>query len=436
MASCQCDYYVNIYYPNGDLIIQGYSTFYRLDFAQSENVPGSFEIIIEGKLQRQYNIDKDYIFEFWKAGPSGYILAAETIWFATKIVMEQNDSIEFCTISGHDALGLLDRRIVAWPETTSPIAGQDDGGYKTQPSDVMIIDVFDENFHTGAIGPGIPPSVSSAKIIDWSGQHVNGVADASNFRNLAAIMNLNAAVLPHTTTIAMDCAWKNVLSLMQEISNAAQSLYKERVLFDFVYTPSGSATIGSLEFRVFNDIRGQVSNVELSAERGTLNNPKVTKDYTTEIGYVFVGGGDVGGAKIVAGVLDFETYEVRSPWTSKEVFVDYPTDSGGNVNSVDVSALENYGANYIFQNRARARIEGSVVQTPDSQFGTHYKYGDLIQASAFGYTEQAFVSSYHVTVENGQETIEIPLNVELLPIKIGSVVLTPVISFPGIHNNP
>lgn len=436
MASCQCDYYVNMYYPNGELFVQGYSTFYRLDFAQSENVPGSFELVIEGPLQRQFNIDKDFIFEFWKAGANGYILAAETIWFATKIVMEASGSIEFATITGHDALGLLDRHIVAWTETTNPVAGQDDGGYKTQPSDIMILDIFDENFHTGAIGPGIPPSVFNAKIIDWSGQHVNGVADASNFRNLASLIVLNTTRFPFTTTIAMDCAWKNVLSLMQEISNAAQSLYKERVLFDFEYTPSGGATIGSLEFKVYNDIRGQVTNVELSGERGTLNNPKVTKDYTTEVGYVFVGGGDVGGTKIVAGVLDYETYVVRSPWGSKEVFVDYPTNSGGSVVTVDQFALENYGSNYIFQNRARARIEGEIVQTPEAQFGTHYKYGDLIQASAFGYTEQAFVSSYRITVENGQETVEIPLNVELIPVKIGNVTLQPVILFPGIHNNP
>jgi hypothetical protein len=161
-------------------------------------------------------------------------------------------------------------------------------------------------------------------------------------------------------TISIDCAWDNLLEVLQKIAGIGGG--------DFDLIKTGAAT---WEFRWYTGQRGtdRTATLLFALERGNMAEPEYTHDRTEEKTVAIVGGqGEKSDRTVVV-----RTGPDYSANNDIEVFVDAR-------NNTTTDGLNASGNAKLQETRARQQFSYRVVQTAGCAYGVHYGLGDLVKA--------------------------------------------------------
>lgn len=338
------------------------SEWFKLEFTKRENEIGSLSL----DLPPLYNLsffEIDGRIEVWRAvGAYPAYLECDTVWLI-RLVRKKTDEQgrRSVHILAHDAIEILDRRIIAYQNNTSYTK-------KSGPADNVIKALARENL--GSLATDTARRISSL-VID---------SDVSK----------GASVFKE------DFSYRKLFPLMQEIASdsATAGTY---LTFDVVYN-----TISTFRLRTWAGQRGTNrgrntrSTIVASIENGMLSYASLAYDYTEEYNYIYAGGQGQSNNKIVSTAYNNNRIR-KSPLNRREDFI-----------STDVSnatAARAEANARLKEAQAKTVLNGHIQQSHLYQYGVHYRYGDLIVASYDGQLLDVHLDTIHIVVgpEGGEE---------------------------------
>lgn len=160
-------------------------------------------------------------------------------------------------------------------------------------------------------------------------------------------------------TISADCAWDNLLEILQKVSAIGGG--------DFDLIKTGAA---AWEFRWYAGQRGtdRTATLLFALERGNMAEPEYSYDRTEERAVAVVGGQGEGADRAVV-VRTGPDYGASN---DIEMFVDARNNS-------TTEGLNASGDAKLQEARARQQFGYRVIQTPGCAYGVHYDLGDLVR---------------------------------------------------------
>lgn len=364
------DYQILVYSPYG-ILQKVIDDFIILDYARRVNQVGACTLTLPPRYSKD-DFPRDTRLAVMRRVASGgpFSLECETIWFVqTARWVKQGDGGQALEIVGADTLDLLRRRIVAYASDSAQ-------ANKITPTcaDNLCKDIVDENMDGSA--------TDTAR--DWS-SYISIQPDLSD-----------------GALVTKQCAYRNVLTTLQEIakSSAEAGVY---LAFDLV------CVFGEkINFRTFTTCRGVdhrysgATPVVISEARGQLRDAVLAYDWSQEATYVYMGGQGQGSTRPIATAYA-QARIGRSPFGRIEAW--------GEVQSTDNApgGIIPTEAKYLLESlRPKITISGKLQDIPGCLYGLHYGYGDYVTAE-FVERLDCRLEMVHVTVQGGQETIEVEL---------------------------
>lgn len=171
-------------------------------------------------------------------------------------------------------------------------------------------------------------------------------------------------------TLAMQCAWRNLDTVIRELCDA--STYAGTYMASDIVAP----TEATLQLRTYATVRGvdhragSAQPVFLSPESGSLANCRLIVDRSDEVTFAIAGGGDRGTSRLVATASD-PVRMAESPFNRIEAFGDYNNIS-------DLGALQDIANAMVRAGRPRIEFTADIVETDGATRGIHYDYGDMV----------------------------------------------------------
>jgi hypothetical protein len=161
-------------------------------------------------------------------------------------------------------------------------------------------------------------------------------------------------------TISIDCAWDNLLEVLQKIATIGGG--------DFDLVKTGAQ---AWEFRWYAGQRGtdRTTTLLFALERGNMAEPVYTYDRVDERTVALVGGqGEENQRSVVV-----RTGVDYSASNDIEMFVDARNNS-------TTAGLNASGDTKLKETQAKQTFKFKVLQTPACYYGVHYQLGDLVKA--------------------------------------------------------
>lgn len=433
--------------------------FISLDYARRVNTIGACTLVLPPRYSRD-DFPRDAILLVMRRASGGpFSLECETGWFVQTVQwVKQSDGGMALQVVAADAVDLLRRRIVAYPSDSAQ-------GNKATPTcaDDLMKDIVSENFGSLALedvmlsGAGLDDmsvsgvysgggkllyvvkidAIGAPDTFKWSDDggatwDATGVAVTGGAQLLNNGISVTfAATTGHTLNtqwswfepsardwssriniqgdlsdgplVTKQCAWRNVLTTLQELAKASAEA-GVWMAFDMV------CEFGQkVDFRTFTTCRGvdhrysAAVPVVISDARGQLQADAVLSyDWSGEATYAYVGGQGQGSTRPVRSAYD-QARVGRSPFGRIEAW--------GEVQSTDGAAggIIELEAKYLLESmRPRIGIAGRIQDIPGCMYGAHYGYGDYVTVE-FIERLDCRLDMVHVTVQGGQETIEVEL---------------------------
>ena len=347
-------YQINLLSPSG-VYIKDLSTFSMLQWARAENKVGVAELWMPAELIDPSFLQVDQILEIER---NGGVLNETAYFLRFAEYYEQADGTEMVHLLGYDLNYLLDGRIIAYAAGSSQ-------GDKTDYADDMMKEYVDENL-------------------------VNPTDSDRDVPNITVASDLSLG-----PEINMAMARDNVFDALTDIVEVSnnQGTY---LAFDVV-----RASRNSWQFRTYTGQRGQDHSQGGSAglrlvgpQYGNLKNAKIILfDRREERNVAYAGGQGEGTAREVEEVED-TTRSSASQYNRREVWVD-----ARNVDLGDTDALQDRGNLALEKYRPVQTLTGDIVDTKGFRFGIHYGFGDLVTATAFGYTVNCHIDKISAVVK-------------------------------------
>ena len=345
--------------------------FESLEYVKTQNAIGALVINMPRELMAYDQFSVGDIFEVWREKGGVLELQNETAYFLQNWEFwEDDDGSEYIRLTAFDANWLLDTAIV-WAAAGSAAAEMTD-----YPDDMMKAIVENE---LGA---------------------TSGVASRTK---LTCAPDLSAG----GSAITKAFAYRNVLSVLQEICETAKEKNDVWLGFDVVRT-----TPGAFEFRTYTEQRGQDHGRYSGDPRlvgkqyGNLSKAVFGTYHADERNAILVGGAGEEASRTTVTRTN-ETRMNASKWNRREYFKDSRDDS-------TTAALEADGDAALEEFRPRQVLTGTLHDTPGMQYGIHYWFGDILSVEAYGYYVDCRVESVRVKVDqDGGEQLDIKLRGEL-----------------------
>lgn len=186
----------------------------------------------------------------------------------------------------------------------------------------------------------------------------------------------NQANLTDGQLLAMQCAWRKLGDVVQDLSDASTQA-GTYMAADIV-----AVTESLLELRTYATLRGvdhrasSSAPVILSEDAGSLANCQLTIDRSDEVTVAIVGGTGEGTQRLVRTSID-TTRIADSPLNRIEQFGDYSNVS-------DATALQDIADALVRAGRPRVEFTADVVETGGATRGIHYDLGDMVTAEFRG----------------------------------------------------
>lgn len=340
--------------------------FYLLEWSWNANAVGALSLDLPIKYASYLRMP-DAVIEI-NRHISGVVDEAPRAFFVRKYAKSQKGKRRALNLRGHDANGLLDRRITDYNAGTSYTN-------KTDYATDLIRSFVIENMGSSA-------------------------TDANRILNSAIFSVQSALGLGYSFN--KQATRRNLLTTLQEV---ARTSYENgtAVYFDLV-TVSVNPLV--LQLRLFSPIRrvNRTSTgaqpLTLSIEDGQLTEIEVEYDWEDEINAVRAAGAGTGTARLTS--LRTSTRQTASPWARSEALFSNPqlTMAG---------QLEAAGDAYLAQHRPRKRMTATLQQGASVVIGRDFYLGDKLSVVAPGLGEferfDAYINSALFTVkrDRGEE---------------------------------
>lgn len=340
--------------------------FIRLEYKRALGAIGLMKL----ELPRTFGVNlfqEDSIIEIWRGTPGHQYLDGETVWFIRDwdfTLSEQGE--ETITLWGPDANYLLDAPIIAYNEGTAYTT-------KSGPADNMMKAFVREQLVSPA---------DTTRIMDT----VRVEVDRSQ-----------------GPTTSKEATRARLLTMLQEISQDAAKA-GQQIFFDMVVPERGI-----IEFRTYlerGQNRGTTSGdrLVLSPYFGTLGNVRRSFISSSERNYIYVGGSGEGAARLVETVTDSQRVNI-SPYNRRELFLNRS-------NIKTRPQLQKEGQAQLRASRPRETFTARIVNTPQVQYGVHWRLGTIVAAEYRNVISDARVEGVKTTIARGEVTTEAELRVE------------------------
>lgn len=324
------DYYLNVFDTAGDLQYV-VTDFTSLHYVRKVNAPGLLQVGLRGDHALMGSLADKWQIEVWRK-PDGGSFARDFVGLArqSEFYYGQNGSKAVVTCPG--LMSMLAWRIVAWYAGTA-----DRAKFTADPAETVMKTLVSYN-------AGASATVANGRLREGA---ISGLTVETNGGN--------------GNTIDWFCEWDNLLENLQKIALIAGGD------FDLVKT---SAT--AWQFRWYTGQLGtdRTASVFFALERGNMANPTWRDMRLDEKTACIVGGQGEESARTTA-VRTGANYDVSA--NNIEMFQ--------NATDVDTTdGLSARGDAALDERKAQKQFEFDVIQTPGSQYGTHYTLGDLATA--------------------------------------------------------
>ena len=348
-------YNVNLLSSSGALI-KNLSAFTMLQWARAVNKVGVAELWLPAKLIPSPSfLAVDQVLEIERNGG----ILNETAYFLRFVeYYQQQDGAEIVHLLGYDLNYLLDSKIIAYSAGSSQ-------GDKSDYADDMMKEYVDENL-------------------------VNPTDTDRTTPNLTVAGDLGLG-----PSIDMAMARDNVLRALQDISETANE-NGTYLAFDVVRLARNS-----YQFRTYTGQRGLDHTSSGSAglrligpQYGNLKNAHtVLFNRSEERNVAYAGGQGEGSAREVEEVEN-TTRSQASQYNRREIWID-----ARNVDAGNTAALQDKGYQALEKNKPVNTLTGDLVDTRGFRYGIHYGFGDLVPATAFGYTTNCHIDKMSAVVK-------------------------------------
>lgn len=349
-------YQIKLYNQLGQYV-RDVTQFFSLDIVRTENTVGALRL----DLPPVYNLE-DFAVDSQLAIyaaidnlPARLLL--DTVYFVRKSSYVIENGRTIIRLTAADANDLLARRIINY------VAGSSQAS-KSGTVDVVVKAIVTDNFVS---------------------------------RNALSHFTVSAASTAGPT-ITQSFAWRNVLTVIQDIANASAQLGTYYSFEVFALGPD------NFEFRSYFGQRGldrtmNASNAPtvMSIENKRLGNVSLTSDHTNEANVVICAGQGEGADRTKITVQD-DTALNATPYSRVEQFKD-------SRNNATVAAVTTDANTTLRESRALTLFEATVQQTPTNRFGLEYDFGDTVTAVFLGQSFDCRLSSIEIALSDGKETI-------------------------------
>lgn len=293
---------------------------------------------------------------------------------AVYLIRKIEYGINTTRITAYHVNTLLARRIIAYAAGTSYTS-------KTAAAaDNQIKTIVSENFGGG---------ISAANRDGAETQ-----ADISAYLSIQANLGLGAS-------IAKACTRRRVADVIRELCEASTTAGT------YLAAEIVAPTETTLELRTYTGQRGvdhrasSGSPVIVSVERGNLENPQLTVDWTDEITFAIAGGQGEGANRLIATASD-STRMGESAFGRIEDFLDM-------ANVADATALQDDADAAVRNGRARITFSGDLIDTPAATRGIHYDVGDIVTGEFRKQQYDVRLDVIHTSVARGKVTQRVQL---------------------------
>lgn len=209
--------------------------------------------------------------------------------------------------------------------------------------------------------------------------------------------------------VQTECSYKNVLSVLQDLSAQASNN------FYALYAGFEVATLtenGALVFRAYVDQRGVDRSsasgqpLILSMQTGNLLGAEQDEDWTSTPSVVYAGGAGVNTERVVQSETDSARL-AASPFGRYELFANQSQTESN-------TTLTGVARHRLYQLRPRQIITGQVQDTQNIAFGFHYDWGDRVVGE--------FTIPYAFGTAHGWSAVQVNCRVDPVRLTIDRVV--------------
>jgi hypothetical protein len=358
------DYYLNVFDTSGNLQFV-VTDFTSLHYVRKVNAPGLLQFGLRGDHPLMANLADKWQVEIWRKPDSGSF-ARDFVGLARQSEFYYGEQGSKAVVTCPGLMSILSWRIVAYYAGTA-----DKTKFTADPAETVMNTLVKYN------------ATSDATV-------VNGRLRAGAITGLT--VETNGA---DGNTVDWFCEWDNLLENLQRLALIAGGD------FDVVKT---SAT--AWQWRFYDGQLGtdRTASVFFALERGNMSNP-TWRDIRTDEKTVCIVGGQGEESSRTTAVRTGANYDVDD--NNIEMFQ--------NATDVDTTdGLNARGDAALDERKAQKQFEFDVIQTPGSQYGTHYTLGDLVTAvNPFsGASVSLKIDEVAITVsENGEEKIDVKMAV-------------------------
>jgi hypothetical protein len=341
--------------------------FLKLTYTLAVNTIGTCEVVLPESVDAGL-FRRDSRIEVWRSIDGGpEYLEADKHWLVRKITrtIAANGS-RTLTIGCVCPNDILRRRVVAYPanNANAPFA---------LPADGVI---------RGLITTNIAGDINETRDVI--------PADLSSLFYAAG--NASAGI-----AVAVQAARENVLETCRDVCAAAADA-GAYLAFDTVWDGSRLAVNTYIGQRgVDHRFPGGLNPVILGPDFGTMTDVEITEDYTGEWTCVIVPSGPT--------TATDDARVAASPFNHIEVVAT-------GINTPVSGQLTSLVQNELRRGRPVRTIVGQIQDTPGTQYGKQWGWGDRVTVQVEGINYDARVDAVTVTVEGGKETITAAIRID------------------------
>jgi len=201
-------------------------------------------------------------------------------------------------------------------------------------------------------------------------------------------------------TISKAFAWRNVLTVMQEIANASAQA-GSYVAFDLTTDGSGGWIFDTYDLQRGEDRRG---TMVFGDTLGNVGGWTLTLDYGDEVTHVTCGGQGDGDQRLIATAQD-DARIAASPYRWRERFKDATMYN-------ESAGLSNEAHQELRTGRPRLLAQATIMQTETSRYGIAWQWGDYVTLRLRDVNLDARIDAVVIRVQHGTEDIQAALRAE------------------------
>ncbi len=357
-----------------DTIGQGW----EFEYIKVVNGIGKFTLKYPAVL-RGKNVTIDNQIQFWRAGPSTtQPVRLDFLGFLRYFKYEQdNKRRRWTVIKGHDANGLLARRIVAYAD------GTDNATAATIEADDGMKDIVNENLHSGAVA----------------------ARDLSTLSEITFNIDNDLTAGP---VLDSTFSWRRVTDVLEEFNELSYTAGTE--VFYELRVGGVDAVTGKVtyQFRTYTGQPGIDRTITskfktlaiISEKNNNLIDQFYEEDARKEQNYIYAVGPAEGENRDVEELSDTARIGA-SIFNRIEGFVDASNVDPDN----ETAEIQDIGNEQLARKRPRIRAGGRIISSSFFNYGQHWYHGDRVTMDVFDRQFDGIVRVTELKVKDGLEQI-------------------------------